>query len=434
MATKKVSGSAVAADIRSGMECAALTEKYDLSVAELKRVIEKILARSVLSESELPPWITQEKPWKCPKCGRSQSERSDRCPVCGVIIAKLQAIGPDSVPAQQSGPSDAATPQFSTWQTDTPKSRLPITAVAVALGAICLVALVVVFKSFNITSTQPTQPTARQTENSTERTAAAEDDSSGQVLAAGSTERTPAEEAIIRNRKCQRIQRLAQAYHKTHTYSRDDKFACVDMSIDLWNQIQTAGIRAGLMVGNVQTDIAGFRAENFVKYVAAMNHAWVVAEIDLGRWLPVEATSGSIVSPLDPNYSRYFSGEFFTSPRDLKGFDDVRQSLFRDCKEAYEMQKSFHEFVKVPPRSRDAVLEAYRARGQLETRAQDCKFHVSRIQQVLHNTSEMIVPWVTQWDQDAVTLAETGEPSRDRSRVQRPVKSQDRGTNLGVGR
>ena len=46
------------------------------------------------------------------------------------------------------------------------------------------------------------------------------------------------------------------------------------------------------------------------QYVALMNHAWVVAEIELGKWLPVEATAGAIVNPLAPNYSLYFSGEF----------------------------------------------------------------------------------------------------------------------------
>ena len=54
------------------------------------------------------------------------------------------------------------------------------------------------------------------------------------------------------------------------------------------------------MAGNVQTDITGLRAENMPQYVALMNHAWVVAEIELGRWLPVESTAGTIVSPLAP--------------------------------------------------------------------------------------------------------------------------------------
>ena len=52
------------------------------------------------------------------------------------------------------------------------------------------------------------------------------------------------------------------------------------------------------------------------QYVALMNHAWVVAEIELGRWLPVESTAGTIVSPLDPNYSSILYGRvLYKSPR-----------------------------------------------------------------------------------------------------------------------
>ena len=110
----------------------------------------------------------------------------------------------------------------------------------------------------------------------------------------------PSEEAILKNRKALRIAKLAHDYEKIHTYSREDMFACVDMSVDLWNQIQTAGIRAGLMAGNVETDITGLRGENMPQYVALMNHAWVVAEIELGKWLPVEATAGAYSESAGP--------------------------------------------------------------------------------------------------------------------------------------
>ena len=140
---------------------------------------------------------------------------------------------------------------------------------------------------------------------------------------------------------------------KPTRYSREDRFACVDMSVDLWNQIQTAGIRAGLMAGNVETDITGVRGENMPQYVALMNHAWVVAEIEPGRWLPVEATAGAIVNPLAANYSLYFSGEFFTNPREFKSFEELRGRLFKNCWEAQQMADSFRSLVQNRPETKE---------------------------------------------------------------------------------
>ena len=62
MATKKVSGRDLATDVRSGMDCAALTEKHDLSVAQLKKALGALVAKDILSEDELPSWMAEEKP------------------------------------------------------------------------------------------------------------------------------------------------------------------------------------------------------------------------------------------------------------------------------------------------------------------------------------------------------------------------------------
>src|SRR5271157_5568860 len=122
MATKKISGKGLAADLRSGMDCAALTEKHDLSVTELRKALAAIVARGVLSQNELPTWLAEEKPWKCPKCGRGQSERFERCPICGVIISKLGKTSSGKAPAAQSGSSPPPIPEFSKWQSAPVKS------------------------------------------------------------------------------------------------------------------------------------------------------------------------------------------------------------------------------------------------------------------------------------------------------------------------
>ena len=57
MATKKVSGRDITTDVRSGMDCAPLIEKHDLSVAQLKKALGTLAAKGVLSEDELPSWM-----------------------------------------------------------------------------------------------------------------------------------------------------------------------------------------------------------------------------------------------------------------------------------------------------------------------------------------------------------------------------------------
>jgi hypothetical protein len=398
MATKKISGKGLATDVRSGMDCAALTEKHDLSVKDLRKALAAIVARGVLSQDELPTWLAEEKPWKCPKCGRGQPERFERCPICGVIIDKLRKNPSEASPEPLSKASPPPTPEFSTWKSDPPKSPISGMAKVAAIGVVTLLVIGLAFKFVGKQSEAPTIPTARQPETS-ETLPPVSKAELPQKATRTTRQMDPSEEAILKNRKALRIAKLAHDYEKIHTYSREDMFACVDMSVDLWNQIQTAGIRAGLMAGNVETDITGLRGENMPQYVALMNHAWVVAEIELGKWLPVEATAGAIVNPLAPNYSLYFSGEFFTNPREFKSFEELRRHLFKNCMEAHQMADSFRSLVQNRPETKEEVLQAYRARGQLDQRARDCKEHFETIQRILNNRAEMIVPWVTHWGQ-----------------------------------
>jgi hypothetical protein len=396
MGTKKVSGTGLATDIRAGMDCVALTEKYDLSVAQLRKAVDAIVARGILPKGELPSWFAEEKPWKCPKCGRSQSERFPRCPVCEVIISKLMNIESGETALQQSGTFSTLAYDSSFWDEEEPKSRFAVKAIVASIGAVALLVLVVALMRPKSPSEQPTQPTAPQVQTSKDEAAPVETGASSPDVAYGGVDKPPSIDALLRNTKAQRIARLAHAYQKTHTYTLQDEFACVDMSVDLWNQIETAGIRAGLMAGNIQTDITGLRPVNIVHYVSQMNHAWVVAEIEPGRWIPVESTAGVIVSPLDLKYSRYFSGEFFTNPREFKRFEELRRNFFKVCWEAVGMEKSLRETVRVQPYNRQALLEAYRTRGKLDQRAHDCLNHLKEMQQTLEGRAAKVTPWTIQ--------------------------------------
>ncbi|GAI65218.1 unnamed protein product, partial [marine sediment metagenome] len=62
-------------------------------------------------------------------------------------------------------------------------------------------------------------------------------------------------EEFIKNQKIMEnintVTKIAEDYHKTHTYSFRDLFVCGDMAIDVWNQIKTKGINAIIVVGNI---------------------------------------------------------------------------------------------------------------------------------------------------------------------------------------
>ncbi|RQD80918.1 MAG: hypothetical protein D5R96_07775 [Methanocalculus sp. MSAO_Arc2] len=86
-----------------------------------------------------------------------------------------------------------------------------------------------------------------------------------------------------------------------------DIFVCGDMSIDVWNMVETAGINAKIKVGDPEnpklTDLS------------KATHAWVLAETSPGKWVALETTAGYI------SYDDgYYWGWSFDSPRELRTY------------------------------------------------------------------------------------------------------------------
>jgi hypothetical protein len=105
------------------------------------------------------------------------------------------------------------------------------------------------------------------------------------------------------------LRNLASDYRRTHTYSLEDSYVCVDMACDVWNMVKTKGLEARIMVGNVQRDMWSLEDAN---------HAWVLAEVSPGEWLAIEATGGFVI--FQNENSRYYRGRMFSSPREFKAF------------------------------------------------------------------------------------------------------------------
>jgi hypothetical protein len=105
-----------------------------------------------------------------------------------------------------------------------------------------------------------------------------------------------------------------EEYHRIHSYSAVDMFVCSDMAIDVWNIVNTRGIRAILTVGKVDS-----ATTNWKEY----DHAWVLAEVAPKQWVALETTGGFLVfrekNPL------YYRGIFFATAKDLKENMDLRR-------------------------------------------------------------------------------------------------------------
>ena len=99
---------------------------------------------------------------------------------------------------------------------------------------------------------------------------------------------------------------IIKEYYKTHTYSKFDLFVCGDMAIDVWNMVETRGINAKIVVGNVDDPNA-----DWTEY----NHAWVLAEVSPGTWLALETTGGYVTYE-----DSYYTGYFFENPREFKKY------------------------------------------------------------------------------------------------------------------
>jgi len=114
--------------------------------------------------------------------------------------------------------------------------------------------------------------------------------------------------------RAQLLSQIVSDYHRDHTYRKDDSFVCGDMASDVWNIVQTKGISAKIMIGNVERDVTSPRD---------YNHAWVLAELSAEESLALEATGGYVVR-YEEN-ARYYSGHAFSTPRQLKEYSSLAQ-------------------------------------------------------------------------------------------------------------
>lgn len=174
-------------------------------------------------------------------------------------------------------------------------------------------------------------------------------------------------DALKSEPKYQKIRSIVYNYRVQHTYMSNEFFVCVDMAMDVWNLLATAGIRSRIVVGNVQTDIA--EGSTVRRYLSALNHAWVVAEASPTAWIPLEITGGCIVESSMLNYHLYNKGIAFENPKECKEFNTARTAMFDTCNESVTLQDTFNRSYAGRPVSNESIEYI----GRMKQKANDCE-------------------------------------------------------------
>jgi hypothetical protein len=167
--------------------------------------------------------------------------------------------------------------------------------------------------------------------------------------------------------KMQIVELIAAAFHKTHTYTLQGDFVCLDMAIDVWNQLRTYGIEAKIMGGNINENITAW---NYRQLARESNHAWVVAKLSPTEKVAIETTAGVVIKPGMNNASAYFKGIEFDNPGEIKRFDSLRKKANEVCREANELIKDWNENVAGKQLRSDEIIVK---KSRIEQRKQDCE-------------------------------------------------------------
>lgn len=126
------------------------------------------------------------------------------------------------------------------------------------------------------------------------------------------------------------LQQIVKDYHAIHTYSIADYYICADMAQDVWNIVDTQGIRALLVAGNIENPDAD--RKNY-------NHAWVIAEVSPQQWIALETTAGNLVTrAANPNY---YKGIFFKNPKDMKTYLDYTKDYNNELGRLAALQQQY---------------------------------------------------------------------------------------------
>lgn len=171
------------------------------------------------------------------------------------------------------------------------------------------------------------------------------------------------------------VEQIAAEFHKNHSYTLEGEFVCLDMAINIWNQLMTKGIEAKIVGGNIRENITAW---NYRQLAFASNHAWVVATVSPTEKVAIETTEGTVIKPGMKDYSTYFKGIMFDSPAEIKRFELLRKKMNDVCRDAKQMITDWNQNVS-GQQLHPAEIVARKSR--LEQRKQDCENTFKELQE-----------------------------------------------------
>ncbi|MGB5218546.1 MAG: hypothetical protein WBN66_09615 [Smithella sp.] len=162
------------------------------------------------------------------------------------------------------------------------------------------------------------------------------------------------------------VEQIAAEFHRSHSYTLAGEFVCLDMAINVWNQLMTRGIEAKIMGGNIRENITAW---NFRQLAMESNHAWVLATISPREKVAVETTAGIVIKPGMKDYAAYFRGLEFDSPAEIKRFELLRKATYANCRATDQMINDWNENVADKQLRPEEVISR---KSQIEQRKSDC--------------------------------------------------------------
>jgi len=163
------------------------------------------------------------------------------------------------------------------------------------------------------------------------------------------------------------VEQIAAEFHKSHSYTLEGEFVCLDMAINVWNQLITRGIEAKIMGGNIRENITAW---NFRQLAMESNHAWVIATISPSEKVAVETTTGMVIKPGMKDYAAYSRGLEFDSPAEIKRFELLRKATYANCRATDQMIKDWNENVTGKKLRPEEIISR---KSQIEQRKSDCE-------------------------------------------------------------
>lgn len=167
--------------------------------------------------------------------------------------------------------------------------------------------------------------------------------------------------------KMQIVERIAAMYHASHSYTMEGGFVCLDMAIDVWNQLKTYGIEAKIMGGNIHENITAW---NYRQLAMEGNHAWVVATISPNEKVAIETTAGTVIKQGSTEAAPYFKGIAFDDPAQVKRFELLRKAANGNCRDAINLVNDWNENVAGKQLRPEEIIAK---KSRIEQRKQDCE-------------------------------------------------------------